>query len=183
MKKSDTLTAFSMITAALMGLCIVMNAVSLITYFRGGSVDGTLVMCVCADSVVALFGSVYLLSGGTKYPGGVIMKVFFILCLISTLLKFALGETRGLILPCAMYAAASVGYGVLAFFRDLGEKRSKLAASGALAAMLILYIRKCITAPGLGLDGWGQLSGLIISVSVLVLIFVKYEDKKLRGSK
>lgn len=173
----------TIITGVLLVLSAVILAVTIVSEIMAGTAFPFRIVMTATNILIASLGAIYLLTGAKKYPGGKLLKAYFIINLISEFVLFIMfGMNQGVI-PGVFYTLAFAGFSVLTVASDLGELKSKLIAGFIVAVELCHVISRMIAAPDFTVSGLGQITRLLITVSLLVLIWAKYKDKAVRGTK
>jgi len=162
-----------LISAAVVLLTLIISAIA-------GNCTGLQALFSLCNIAIAPFGAAYLLAGANKTPGGKLFKTYLALNAISMLLCLFLPNKQFL------YVAISItfaGYLVLTLSSDIGETKSKIIA--VVISLILIYtcVYRIFVEHIPALAALGHIARVIIGVSVIVMIWAKYADKKARGTK
>ncbi len=163
-----------LISAAVVLLTLIISAIA-------GNCTGMQALFSLCNIVVAVFGAAYLLTGATKNPGSKLFKIYLILNAVSSFLLFVQKDMP--IDANMIFAIYFGGFCVLAMAHDLGEVKSFIIAIVIAVLYAIAFFLRIASVPTTFLAALGHIARLVIALSVVIIIWAKYADKKARGTK
>ena len=193
MKKSSPLMIAHLVLMIAMACGTVGAAVNFIVGYHNATANverlsnmmNVFLMAIILAMLVA--GALYLLKGYTKQAAGC-YKAFLLLhiavCALTIYIDLSFYKVNALLISISVVnACKAVILLILAFGKDLGERRTWNLFYVLLALDIAKLILACVNMAGIGFDFsfMGYVTALIADGTIGLAIRGKYENKKARG--
>ena len=146
--------------------------------------DGLTVTLIAdmAQFLTTAFAIYYILAGCNKKDGARYFRMFMILNALSILIQLAFVDQTAIFR--LMFAVIFASLCLLAFAKDLGQKKSITLASIVVAFSVVALVLELVVAKATEYAALTVfVTQVILGLATLLMVVAKYDDKKQRGSK